>query len=56
MCAIGEAVRALTEDPYPSESFRWGRYRRLRVGPYRVMYAVEDDVITIDRVDRVTGS
>jgi len=26
--------------------------RRLRVGAYRVLYEVEDDVITIVRVDR----
>jgi mRNA-degrading endonuclease RelE of RelBE toxin-antitoxin system len=34
---------------------RWRQragYRRLRVGAYRVLYEVEDDVITIVRVDR----
>jgi mRNA-degrading endonuclease RelE of RelBE toxin-antitoxin system len=25
----------------------------IRVGPYRVKYVVDDDVITIERVDRV---
>jgi mRNA-degrading endonuclease RelE of RelBE toxin-antitoxin system len=30
-----------------------GDYRRLKVGGYRIMYVVEVDVITIERVDRV---
>ncbi len=47
------AVDALADDPYPPESFRWGQVRRLRVGRYRVMYVVEGDLITIDRVGRV---
>jgi len=29
-----------------------GEYRRLRVGAYRVLYEVENDVITILRVDK----
>jgi mRNA-degrading endonuclease RelE of RelBE toxin-antitoxin system len=28
---------------------------RLRVGPYRIMYVVEGELITIDRVDRITS-
>ncbi|MGH3180817.1 MAG: type II toxin-antitoxin system RelE/ParE family toxin [Streptosporangiaceae bacterium] len=56
MREIGAAINALAQDPYPPESFSWGSYRRLRVGPYRVMYAVEAGLITIDRVDRVTAS
>jgi mRNA-degrading endonuclease RelE of RelBE toxin-antitoxin system len=32
-----------------------GRYHRLRVGRYRVMYVIDGDSITIERVDRVTG-
>ena len=28
---------------------------RLRVGPYRIMYTIEDDLITILRVDRRAG-
>jgi mRNA-degrading endonuclease RelE of RelBE toxin-antitoxin system len=39
-------------DPYPAESFRWGGIFRLRVGRYRIMYVVEGDLITVDRVDR----
>ena len=30
-----------------------GSYRRLRVGPYRVLYEVEGNLITIVRIDRV---
>jgi mRNA-degrading endonuclease RelE of RelBE toxin-antitoxin system len=58
MRAIGAAVAALAGEPYPPESFRWGRYQRLHVGPYRIMYAVDTDaeLITVDRVDRITTS
>jgi len=55
MRAVGVAVAALTADPYPPEGFHRGRYHRLRVGPYRVMYVIDDDVITVERVDRVAG-
>ena len=48
--AVGAAVAALADDPYPPEAFHQGRYHRLPVGRYRVMY-----VITIERVDRVVG-
>ncbi len=53
MRAIGAAVSALASDPDPPGAFIRGDYRRLRVGAYRVMYVVEDDIITIQRVDRV---
>ena len=46
---------ALAADPYPAESFRWGEMLRLRAGRYRIMYAVEGGLITIERVDRVSG-
>jgi hypothetical protein len=49
------ALDALAADPYPAESFRWGEMLRLRAGRYRIMYAVEGDLITIERVDRVSG-
>lgn len=57
MRRIGAAVIALAQDPNPPESYPWGRYRRLRVGTYRVMYVVEAeaDLITVDRVNRVTS-
>lgn len=54
MLAIGSAVAALAGDPYPPppEGFHRGRYHRLRAGAYRVMYVVDEDVITVERVDR----
>jgi mRNA-degrading endonuclease RelE of RelBE toxin-antitoxin system len=53
MRTIGAAVAALTDNPYPPEAFHRGRYHRLRVGQYRVMYVIDRDVITVERVDRV---
>lgn len=55
MTAVVAALDALAGDPYPAESFRWGDMLRLRVGRYRIMYVVEGDLITIDRVDRAGG-
>ena len=55
MGAIGAAVAALADDPYPPEGFHRGRYHRLRVGQYRIMYVVDGDVITIERVDRLAA-
>jgi mRNA-degrading endonuclease RelE of RelBE toxin-antitoxin system len=55
MQAIGAAVARLADDPYPADAFHRGEYHRLRVGPYRVVYLVDGDLITVDRVDRVTG-
>jgi mRNA-degrading endonuclease RelE of RelBE toxin-antitoxin system len=53
MRAIGEVVAGLADDPYPLEAFNRGEYHRMRVGSYRVIYIVDDDVITIERVDRL---
>ena len=53
MRTIAAAVRGLAVDPNPPDAFVRGSYRRLRVGAYRVMYVVGDDVVTIERVDRV---
>jgi mRNA-degrading endonuclease RelE of RelBE toxin-antitoxin system len=53
MQAIGTAVALLADDPYPPDAFHRGEYHRLRVGPYRVAYLVDADVITISRVERV---
>lgn len=55
MTAVVAAVDALAVEPYPAESFRWGEMIRLRAGRYRVMYVVEGDLITIERIDRVTS-
>lgn len=51
--AVNAAVAALADDPAPPNAFIRGEYRRLRVGLYRVMYEVSDDVIIIIRVDRL---
>jgi mRNA-degrading endonuclease RelE of RelBE toxin-antitoxin system len=53
MRAIVAAVDALQDDPYPAEGFHRGDYHRLKVGPYRVKYVIDGDVITIERVDRL---
>jgi mRNA-degrading endonuclease RelE of RelBE toxin-antitoxin system len=55
MRAIGVAVAAPAEDPCspPPEGFHRGSYHQLRVGLYRIMYVVDDEVITIERVDRL---
>lgn len=54
MRRIGVAVAALEADPYPPEAFHRGDYHRLRVGRFRVVYVIDGDLITVERVDRVT--
>jgi hypothetical protein len=54
MREIGVAVAALTADPYPADAFHRGDYHRLRVGRFRVVYVIDGDLITVERVDRVT--
>ena len=56
MRAIGAAIAGLAADPYPAEGFHSGDYHRLRVGLYRAVYIVEGDLITVERVDRVSDS
>ena len=56
MRAIGAAVAELARDPYPPETFHRGDYHRLHVGPYRVVYVIDGDLITIERVDRLVDS
>jgi hypothetical protein len=53
MRAIGAAVADLAGDPLPAGGFHRGRYHRLRVDRYRVLYVIDGDVITVERVDRV---
>jgi mRNA-degrading endonuclease RelE of RelBE toxin-antitoxin system len=55
MRAVGAAVAALPSDPYPPppDGFHRGRYHRLRIGDYRVMYVVDQEVITVERIDRL---
>ena len=54
MRAIGAAIGGLAEAPYPPPpgGFHRGDYHRLRVSDFRIMYVVEEDVITVARVDR----
>ncbi|WBB63612.1 type II toxin-antitoxin system RelE/ParE family toxin [Streptomyces sp. WMMC500] len=48
LAALYEAVDALAVDPRPAHSTPCGNvYRRLRVGSYRVLYLVDDQVIRI---------
>jgi hypothetical protein len=51
--ALGARNFGLADDSAPPGAFARGAYRRLRVGPYRVLYEVEGDLITIVRIDRV---
>ncbi len=54
LAGVLEAIDVLADDPRPAGSFHRGEYHRLRVEPYRVLYAVEDELVTIVRVDRIT--
>ena len=56
MMAVNRAVEALADDPAPLGAFVRGAYRRLRVGPYRVLYEVEGNLITIVRIDKVQAA
>jgi mRNA-degrading endonuclease RelE of RelBE toxin-antitoxin system len=55
MRAIGAAVAGLAHDPCPPAAFHRGEYHRLRVGLYRVVYVIDGELITVERVDRVGG-
>jgi mRNA-degrading endonuclease RelE of RelBE toxin-antitoxin system len=54
MRGVVAATAALADDPYPPEGFHRGEYHRLRVGAYRVVYVIDPDRLTIERVDRVS--
>lgn len=48
LAAVYEAVDALAETPRPVNSVAYGvDIRRLRVGDYRVLYVIDDEVIHI---------
>ena len=47
MRAIGAAVAGLAEDSLPAGGFYRGRYHRLRVDRYRILYVIDGDVITV---------
>jgi mRNA-degrading endonuclease RelE of RelBE toxin-antitoxin system len=51
---MGAAVAALAADPYPPEAFHRGDYHRLHVGRLRVVYVIDGELITVERVDRVS--
>jgi hypothetical protein len=53
MRRIGAAVAALAGDPYPPDAFHRGDYHRLRVGRFRVVYAIDGDLITVENVDDI---
>jgi hypothetical protein len=55
MTAVVDAIDALETDPYPLDSFAWGDNAPPSGWPVPVMYVIEGDLITIDRVDRVSG-
>jgi len=51
--AVVAATAALTDDPHPPGGVHHGEYHRLHVGEYRVVYVIDPDRLTIERVDRV---
>lgn len=53
--AVLAATRALEHDPLPASGEHHDEYHRLHVGPYRVHYVIDDEGITIQRVDKVLG-
>jgi hypothetical protein len=55
MRAIGTAVAGLAGNPYPPGAFHRGDYHRLRSDAYRVVYVINGDLITIERVDRLVN-
>jgi hypothetical protein len=54
MRSIGAAVADLAADPYPPEAFHRGDYHRLRVGRFPVVYVIDGDLITVERVDHIS--
>ncbi|GAA0699320.1 type II toxin-antitoxin system RelE/ParE family toxin [Streptomyces cellulosae] len=48
LAAVYEAVDTLAKEPRPAHSVAYGpTARRLRVGDYRVLYVIDDEVIHI---------
>ena len=52
--AVLTAIDALSEHPYPEDAFPFGSrgMHRLRVGRYRVLYTVADDLISVGHIAR----
>ncbi|MEF9915427.1 MULTISPECIES: type II toxin-antitoxin system RelE family toxin [unclassified Streptomyces] len=48
LIALYDAVDGLAKEPRPANSTPFGgTYRRLRVGNYRILYRINDDVVRI---------
>ncbi|HYX60163.1 MAG TPA: type II toxin-antitoxin system RelE/ParE family toxin [Streptosporangiaceae bacterium] len=58
MRAVVDAIDRLAEDPRPTESFPYGSpdLRRLRVGRYRVLYEITEEVVAVRHIARGTAS
>jgi mRNA interferase RelE/StbE len=52
--AVLAAIDALSVHPYPDDAFPFGStgLHRLRVGRYRVLYTVTDDLISVGHIAR----
>jgi mRNA interferase RelE/StbE len=52
--SVFDAIDRLIDDPRPAHSFPFGSQdvRRLRVGRYRVLYRIDQDVISIGHLAR----
>ncbi len=50
LAAVFDRVDDLADDPHPPQAFQWGNtdFLRLRIGRYRVLYEIEEEVIRID--------
>lgn len=42
---VFDALDALAQEPRPGNSSAFGVYRRLRIGPYRALYEVDDETV-----------
>jgi mRNA interferase RelE/StbE len=52
--AVLDAIDALADDPHPAGSVPWGpALARLHVGRYRILYTIDEALITVERVDRI---
>ncbi|HVN12657.1 MAG TPA: type II toxin-antitoxin system RelE/ParE family toxin [Kineosporiaceae bacterium] len=52
--AVLAAIDALAEHPYPDDAFPFGStgLHRLRIGRYRVLYRVTEDLIAVGHIAR----
>jgi mRNA interferase RelE/StbE len=55
--AVLAAIDALTSDPHPEGAFPFGAtgLHRLRVGRYRVLYTVTEDLIAVGHIARTAA-